>query len=456
MRQSLTKRYFVLLLLGIGLLLSGTGIAQTPPKGSSLTLSGAIQLAMTQNPVIHSARLNVESSDYQVTAARSGLLPQLNIAEKFQNTDNPMWAFGTKLNQSNITAMDFDPDRLNNPDAVNNYNTSLSLNWSLYDGGRTFAGLAQSKLNTKYTRMGLKKTEQDVISKTARAYVGLLLAQENQKVVTQALETAKAHQVMINNRFKGGFVVKSDLLRARVRISELTQEQLQAESRVEIAKAMLNTAMGNPMDTPLVPVTPFKICTATKEKQTIWIQKALANRPDLKQLKLQKEMASKQIEINRSGHLPQVMLNGAYEIDTEDFSDSAESYTVGAMVQLNLFSGNGISARTKAAKSDLKKVNAMYTALTQGVEVQVREAYLTAQSAWQRISVAEQAVTQSEEGLRIVMNRYKSGLLTIVDLLDAQVADQQARTLHFKALHDYKVARIKLAAAAGIIDPNFQ
>jgi outer membrane protein TolC len=142
--------------------------------------------------------------------------------------------------------------------------------------------------------------------------------------------------------------------------------------------------------------------------------------------------------------------------DTEDFSDTADSYTVGAMVQLNLFSGNGISAKTKAAKSDLKKVNTMYTVLTQGVEVQTREAYLSAQSAWQRISVAEHAVTQSEEGLRIVMNRYQSGLLTIVDLLDAQVADQQARTLHFKALHDYKVARIKLAAAAGIIDPNFQ
>lgn len=456
MRQSFTIRYMILLLLGINLLLSETGIAQAPPKGPSLTLSDAVQLAITQNPEIRSARLQVESSDHLVTAARSGLWPQINITEKFQNTNNPMWAFGTKLNQSNITSMDFDPDRLNSPDAINNFNTSLSLNWSLYDGGRTFAGLSQANLNREYTRLGLKKTEQKIISKTAQAYVGLLLAQENQKVVAQALETAKAHQAMIKNRFKGGFVVKSDLLRAQVRISELTQEQLQAKSQVEIAKAILNAAMGNAMDTPLVLATPFKICIETKESQTIWIEKALANRPDLKQLKLQKKMASKQIQINRSDHLPQVMLNSAYEIDTEDFSDTADSYTVGAMVRLNLFSGNGISAKTKAAKSDLKKVNTMYTVLTQGVEVQTREAYLSAQSAWQRISVAEHAVTQSEEGLRIVMNRYQSGLLTIVDLLDAQVADQQARTLHFKALHDYKVARIKLAAAAGIIDPNFQ
>jgi outer membrane protein TolC len=241
-----------------------------------------------------------------------------------------------------------------------------------------------------------------------------------------------------------------------VRIAELTQEKLEAESQVKIANAMLNAAMGNDMNTPLNLATPFQTCVAIKESQQAWIEKALNHRPDLMQLNLQKEITQKQIEKSRAGHLPQVMLNGAYEVNSEDYSDTADSYTVGATIKLNLYSGNGISAGTKAAKSDLEKVKAMYKAMTQGIEVQTRQAYLSAQSAWQRIIVAKQSVVQSEEGLRIVMNRYNNGLLTIVDLLDAQVADQQARTLHFKALHDYKVARIKLAAAAGIIDANFQ
>jgi outer membrane protein len=456
MKQALYMRRLVFLLLGVMPLLAEPAIAQTLPKGTALTLPDAILLAMTQNPEILSAHSQVESGDHQVTVARSGLWPQINLAETYQNTNNPMWAFGTKLNQGQITQRDFDPNRLNEPDAINNYNTSLSLGWSVYDGGRTLAGLSQAKLNTKFTRLGLKKTEQDIISQTAQAYVGLLLAGQNQKVIDKALTTAKAHQAMIKNRYSGGFVVKSDLLRAQVRIFELTQEQLQAKSQVEIAKARLNAAMGNPMDTPLRLTTPFQICVETEENQIVWIERALKNRPDLKQLTLQKEMALAQIKMNRAGHLPQVMLNGAYNIDTQDFDDSADSYTVGATVQLNLFAGKGISAKVKAAKADLNKVKAIYTALTHGVEVQTREAYLLTQSAWQRITVAQQAVAQSEEALRIVMNRYKSGLLTIVDLLDAQVADQQARTLHFKALHDYKVARIKLATAAGVIGPDFQ
>ncbi len=449
------KRVFAIILTAV-LLLPAIALAQASQQSISLTLPDAVRTALAQNPEVLSARSQVESSDHRATAARSGLMPQINLSETFQNTNTPMWAFGTKLNQAGITQNDFNPDDLNEPDAISNWNTTLSLGWSVYDGGRTWTGISQAGLNTESVRLALQKTEQDIIARTAQAYVGLLLAQENLKVVAQALETAKAHQTIIQDRFKGGFVVKSDLLRAQVRIAELTQEHLQAESQVEIAKAMLNATMGNAMDTPLVLATPFKNCIKTKESQGAWIEKALAHRPDLKQLEIQKEIAEKQIRVSRSGHLPQVMLNGAYEINSEDFSDTADSYTVGATVTVNLFSGNGISANTRAAKSDLERVKAMHKALSHGVEVQTRQAYLQTQSAWQRISVAQKAVEQSEEGLRIVTNRYGSGLLTIVDLLDAQVADQKARTLHFKALHDYKVARIKLAAAAGIIDPNFQ
>ena len=91
-----------------------------------------------------------------------------------------------------------------------------------------------------------------------------------------------------------------------------------------------------------------------------------------------------------------------------------------------------------------------------GIRLETRRAFYLAQSTWESIKVARGAVDQAEEGLRIVGNRYGSGLLTIVDLLDAQVSLQQAHTRHFKALHDYKVARIELALAAGTIDKNFK
>ena len=104
----------------------------------------------------------------------------------------------------------------------------------------------------------------------------------------------------------------------------------------------------------------------------------------------------------------------------------------------------------------LRSIQHLRKSLELGIRVQARESYLNTQSAWKRIHVAHAAVEQSREGMRIVKNRYKNGLLTIVSLLDAEIAHQKARTSHFEALHDYKVARIDLALAVGTIDTDFK
>jgi outer membrane protein TolC len=151
-----------------------------------------------------------------------------------------------------------------------------------------------------------------------------------------------------------------------------------------------------------------------------------------------------------------LLLQGNYEINSEAFSDSHDNYTLGAMVRVNLYSGQRISSQAAAAKARVAQVKAMRKGLELAVGVETRKAFYQAQSTWQSITVASKAVDQAEEGLRIVGNRYAGGLLTIVDLLDAQVALQQARTRHFKALHDYKAARIDLALATGTIDKDFR
>jgi outer membrane protein TolC len=149
-------------------------------------------------------------------------------------------------------------------------------------------------------------------------------------------------------------------------------------------------------------------------------------------------------------------LVGNYEINSEDFSDSADNYTIGAVLKINIFSGNRITEETKAAVSMLGRVQQMKKSMELNIQVQAREAFLKSKSARERIKVAKIALDQAEESLRIVKNRYYNGLLTIVGLLDAEVSRQQAHTDYFKALHDYKVARIELFLASGTIDRDFQ
>ncbi len=453
-RVSIWKRHWIIL-WWTTLIMAPLG-AWAQESSNRLSLGDAIDAALARNPQIVAARYRADAADSQVDGARSGLLPQLAISESYTRTNSPLWAFGTKLNQGTIQTSDFAPEQLNDPEAVDNFNTALNLSWNIYDGGMTWSGYRQAQTGAEAVSYGLIRTQQQVISRVAKYYVGFLLAVENRDVVDQSLLTAQAHLKLIQDRQRSGLAVKSDVLRAQVRIADLEQQRLMADSRVKVSQAMLYAAMGSGDTGPIEPQTPFDKCVLLEGDLNHWINLALSRRPDLKQRQLEQVIARKAVSRSKAGHWPRLALQGNYEFNSEDFSDSHDNYTVGAVLQLDLYSGQRTSSMVAEAKANLAGTKANYDGAVLQVRVETQSAYYQAQSAWKSIAVARAAVDQADEGLRIVANRYSGGLLTIVDLLDAQVSLQQARTKVFKALHDYKVARIDLALAAGTIDRTFR
>jgi len=284
------------------------------------------------------------------------------------------------------------------------------------------------------------------------SYLGVLLAKENLSLLDQTLETAKAHYKMVHSRYQSGLVVKSDLLRAEVRIAELEQMRLHAKSQVKIARVALNAAMGVEMDHSYQLVTPLKGQIQEPGPLETWIKKSLKDRPDLEQMRFREMIAQEDVEKAKSAHMPGVYLSGNYEMDSEDFSDTANNYTFGAVMQFNLFSGFGLQSKVNEAQANLRRAKALVREMELGIQVETRQAYFGVQSAYQRIGVAEAVIQQAEEGLRIVRNRYESGLFTIVNLLDAEVALQQTRTNYLRTIHDYRVAFAQLQLAVGTVD----
>jgi TolC family type I secretion outer membrane protein len=421
-----------------------------------LSLSDAIKKALESNPRAKVASFQVDESDARITQARSGLLPQIYLNETYGRTTNPMWAFGTKLNQEKIAQSDFDPARLNDPDVINNFITSVTFDWTLFDGGQTWIGLKQAKSDSEASQLMLQRTREEIIAQTGMAYLGLLISEENLALIRQILETAGSHLKMARSRYENGFVVKSDLLRAQVRVSELEQELFAAESGLIIAKAMLCNAMGIPAGSSFGTSTRLEQGGEIEEPVEKWTQKALANRKDLKQLLTHESMAKEEVDKSLAGHLPSLHLVGNYEINSEDFSETADNYMVGAMMRLNLFSGERISGKTKEARASLKRIQSIRQELELGIDIQVRKAYYNALSSRKCIKTSQESVSQAEENLRIVRKRYENGLYTIVSLLDAEAALKQARTGYLKALHDYNAASIQLALAAGTINETLQ
>ena len=453
--------YFSKILIHVGLFflltLSGSARAQPePPSSGLLSLSEAIQIAITHNPSINEVEAQVDISTERIVQAKSGFMPQIDASGVYDRTTNPAGVFATKLNQGMITQDDFNLNRLNDPDPIDNYAGRLSTIWPLYDSGQTWHGVRQAELGQKETNLEMTRRRQQVIALTVFTYVGLLMAEENLAIVRQTLATAKANLKLVKSRYESGFVVKSDLLRTQVHIANLEQQQLQAASQVEIARAELNAAMGVAIDSEFGLISRLESGEEITEPLERWINIALDQRADLKQIDFQQSIAEEEIKKSRAAHLPSLNLAGNYEVNTEDFNESADNYSVGAVLKFNIFSGNRTSAKVREAKAALRQIQAVRRKLKQRVLVETRQAYLHADSAWRRIQVARAAVAQAEEALRIVRNRYKNGLFTIVDLLNSELALQQAHTNQLLAIHDYKVSTANLMLAAGTLDDKFQ
>lgn len=452
-RMISTTVLFLSILLTLGHLPAFAGEKSGPAY--DLTLSEAIATSLAKNPQIAASRSGVNAAAAKITEARSGFFPRVNLSESFQRTTNPMWAFGTKLNQESITQQDFDPARLNNPSPINNYASAITLSWPLFDGGQTWFGTSQAKLAYQAEQMALERTRQEVIGRTVKAYLGLVLAQENVTITNQALATARAHLKMIENRYKKGLVVKSDVLRTQVHIAELEQDRVEATSGVSVARAALCAVMGISMGQPLEPVTPMPKTSVADKKLDAWVKTALAKRPDLKQLDFQEQVTRDQIKKSRAANLPSVNLNGSYEYNSERFDNNADNYTIGADITLNLFSGFKYSSQTRQALFRHQQVLDQKRAVQQQIRLQVEQAYYDICSAEKRIDAAKTSVDQAEEAMRIIQNRYKNGLVSIVSLLDAELAVYRARNNYNRALYDHTMARARLAEAEGTLNKNF-
>jgi len=301
------------------------------------------------------------------------------------------------------------------------------------------------------------RTRQETIARTVEAYADLLSARHQIIVIDQTIDTATAHLKMIQKRFENGMVVKSDVLRAKVHLAELEQNRAIARSSAAVARASLNTVMGAPTSQDVSLTTQLSKTNEPLPELQGLITTAVSRRPDLKQMEAQVRIAASEMDKARAGHWPTLNLNGGYEFNSEEFTDDTnENYTIGADLTINLFSGGRITGQAREALNKLSEAKSQKQALFQQIRLETEKAYYDLLSADLRITASELAVQNADETLRIVTNRYDTGLLNVVSLLDAELALYRCNTSYYTSLQDHVKARVHLALALGTLDENFR
>ncbi|MFZ3116226.1 MAG: TolC family protein [Syntrophales bacterium] len=435
-----------------GLLLCMTGVGNTADREQRYSLSQAVRAALENNHELKAQRNAAAAKQEEIGVARSFLLPKIFLEERYLRTVNPGYAFMAKLDQQRIAAGDFIPDTLNHPDAVNDFQSTISIEQPLFMR-KAAIGLEMSKGESRAAAEDLGRKKEETAFKAVQSYLMVGTAAAFIKVAEKAGEDAQEHRRTAELRYKNGLGLYSDLLRANTAVADAQQQLVSAEKDLAVAKRALGLILGlaSAVDvTEMPPPLPLRDPDYYREQ-------ALARR-DIKVLALRTENAKKNVKLAAAAYFPTLGVGGAYQLNDHSAPLGAEgdNWQLTAFLKWEAFDGRKMVHERRKAEYEAAATEEYLEGLKKMIFFRVQEAYLTIEETAKNRKLAEEAVQAAEEGRRLVRVRYEGSLSPLVDLLDAQVSIDHARANLVAKENDYRLAIARLSYESGTILSDLQ
>jgi len=434
-------------LLVLGTVFAGTALfaAQEAKPALTLTLEEAIELALRQNPFFMATREKEAQARSLVRESVSRFLPTLNaqgqdtLDEKLFVLEFPSFIPGEPPQRISI-------------DFTKNYQMSLAFSLPLFAGGRLVSGYKQANYSLQASRETVRLSEQETIFDVKRSFYGYLLAREFSAAAQEALDLAEKFRANVKNLYEVGMASRFDLLRSEVQVANLKPQAIKARNSVDVAELGLKTIVGLDLETPIA--VKGELAAPPLDTETGGaIEQALGQRPELRQIDYQRQMAGEMLKIARGAALPTLAIGGNYSFwaDGLNFRKGAwqNFYAINLSLTIPLFNGFESRARIGQSKAVIRELEWTRKGLSDMIAFEVRQAVLNYTQARETLLSQEQNVGQAREAVRIAELNYAEGLATNLDVSTAQVALSQARTNYSQALYDCVISQAQLEKAVG-------
>lgn len=421
-----------------------TSLAAAEPLG----LARAMSTARVQAQDVLAAQARTTAGESRVRQAKGYRLPQISFQEMWIRTNNPAEVFALQLNQGRFSFDDFVVNDPNNPDYLNNATSRFLLTLPIYTGGEISSRVDQAKLASQATVVEATWVENSAAMSAAEAYIRLSQARENVMLLEHVLETVSTHVEIAEAYVNQGMLVRSELLRAQVEKSNIEDMLIEARGQAKVAESNLSFRLGEdpgatwdlePLQDPL-PLT---------SDLSAWLMTA-ESRADLEAARQMLQAAELEIKVQRSALMPKIGMAARWDFFGEQiFTSDHDSGAIMAMLSVNLFSGNRHRAARDAARADFEAGRQQIEQFTAGIRLEVRDAYQKALTARERYSTASTAQEAAVEAERITQERFKQGVVKMIELVDTTTALREAQTRAIVARAEAHLASLALAVKAG-------
>ena len=422
-----------------------TPAAQTEGSPMRLTRTQAEQLALRNNPRISVGRLLALAQHQVYRETRAAELPNFNGAITAVDGNE-----GSRIGAGSLTASR----------VLEHAGAGVTLSQLITDFGRTMNLVSYSKLVEKAQNANALATTEDIVLATDRAFYNVLQAQELLKVAQQTVTTRGSvqHQIdeLTKNKLKSGL----DLSFADVNLSQAKLLQLDAQNNVDSTIAALSAILGFDKQVTYELTEEETQLPSPPPDVDVLIHTALQERPDLQSLTYGQQAAEKFRRAQRDQLLPTVSalgIAGATPVRPDCFGGCFPNYfisswygAIGVNMSIPIFNGFLFTAQSSEAKYRAQAAAENTRDLRDQVVRDVRTAWLSANTAFQRVGVAEELAKQADLSLSLAQGRYQLGLGSIVELSQAQLQQTDAAIGYVNSQYQYRLALSTLNFEIGV------
>lgn len=423
---------------GWGVFSIALAIAFFSLAASAETLEQAWEVVITANPRLDAARRMSESAAESLSAARGARLPKVTLESSYTVLDNEPAA---KLSLPPVPVSQFPLAQ----DESLSYQAAIHL--PLYTGGRLDRGIEAARAGIQIQAAEESRVASNLKLEVADAYVSVLRARRGVEVAKRNVTGLASHAVDVQRRFSKGLVARNQLLAARVALADARQRASQVRNGLDLAQAAYNRLLGRELTAP-VALEEIE-ARAPADSVEALTARALAQRPELQALVGQGSALRHRSAAERAAAAPQAQLSVGQRYQENRYQVHERSNFAMVSLSWNLFDGGAARHQAAATAQRASAVDAELDELRSRIQLQVRQAWLDERETGQRIAVAHAALSQAEEGLRVARSRYREGLGTNTEVLDAETQRTLSYTNYYNAVHDAALAGLHLRHALG-------
>jgi len=424
---------------------------QTVLNAQGYTLDDCIQTAIDGKKTVLSADIGVISASKGLKASYSRILPSIQASG-----GGGVNYFPEQVN------FDLEELKFDTTNYFETYSAGISLNQTLYDGGRSWNQIRQAKTNLDISKLNQRSIKTQVIQKVIRSYYGLLQAQKLLNVSEKNLEMSTQQVSLVKKQFDLGVVKRTDLLKAQVAQGQARVDMLNKKTSLQNSRRILFNDMGL-QDFGQSIVAIEKEWEAPKIPSSGELLKILKNsNPNLLISKSQIDLGDLSYQMTKGLRMPSLNTSMNYSANGQTTSELLKAFNDDWSLGLNLslavpiYVGNSLSIQQQQAILSKQQAEYSYTVLLNDLRVQAELIRETLSNYAEIIPLNQSVVASAEEDLKLVRERYSLGSATILEVLDAQVSLIRSNSNLINVIHDARVQEASLKAVLGTLDIEYK